>query len=124
MLTLCRSRQPSRCRWLLPFLPSLARSKQPTPCPAALRPPCIYATATAVLPPTHMCTHSYKHYLQLAVHELRSIRSGPGGVQLFNLSPAWCAGHTKRHMMHAHSRLLADAEGGGGCDVASSRRAS
>lgn len=32
---------------------------------------------------------SYKQYLQHAAQELRAARNGPGGVQLFNLSPAW-----------------------------------
>ncbi|KAL4439922.1 hypothetical protein ABPG75_002923 [Micractinium tetrahymenae] len=32
---------------------------------------------------------SYKQYLQQAAQELRAVRNGPGGVQLFNLSPAW-----------------------------------
>ncbi|EFN52829.1 hypothetical protein CHLNCDRAFT_138268 [Chlorella variabilis] len=32
---------------------------------------------------------SYKVYLQQAAQELRAMRNGPGGVQLFNLSPAW-----------------------------------
>ncbi|KAL4423740.1 hypothetical protein ABPG75_001041 [Micractinium tetrahymenae] len=31
----------------------------------------------------------YKQYLQQAAQELRAVRNGPGGVQLFNLSPAW-----------------------------------
>jgi hypothetical protein len=36
-------------------------------------------------------SEGYKAYLQAAAQELRAVRNGPGGVQLFNLSPAWCA---------------------------------
>jgi hypothetical protein len=34
-------------------------------------------------------SEGYKAYLQAAAQELRAVRNGPGGVQLFNLSPAW-----------------------------------
>ena len=47
---------------------------------AATCPPCLWACLPA---------RSYKQFLQQAAQELRTIRSGPGGVQLFNLSPAW-----------------------------------
>lgn len=44
-------------------------------------------TSSRLPPPLH--TRSYKQWLQQAAQEVRAARNGPGGVQLFNLSPAW-----------------------------------
>ena len=56
---------------------------KPCPWPGRLLLPSSYCPL-ACLP-----ARSYKQFLQQAAQELRGMRGGPGGVQLFNLSPAW-----------------------------------